>query len=368
MKKKRLVMKLGTFVVLEEEGAWNSKSMGPALEAALEWKAAGHDLLIVSSGAVGLGRRHLKMSTEASLVDRQVCAAIGQTELMNFYRSSFEKESYQTAQVLLSVWDLMHRSSYLRLSACLEAMWARSIIPIINENDCVSVTELKEHDKSFGDNDKLSAIVAAKLNADALLILSRLDGLVKGSQKVNRIRSLKELKSIDEDPSLPAGEGRGGLQSKLEAAALAAMSGVKVVIGSGQVKIPPLLELFDSPEKFNYGTFVDPVQSLSEKKRWVASSSLSGAIWINEGALQALFERGASVLPVGIVRTEGDFRFGQVVHVFDEAGQEWARGVTRMSVSDLRSKMGQKNAGEFIHRDELVILGDHDEWKSRSEI
>lgn len=385
---KRIVIKLGTQVVIELAGGVDGQFASERLEGltrqCAELVSQGKEVILVSSGAVGLGRQALKLTGPLSLNEKQACAAVGQNLLMDAYRALFEKSGLITAQVLLTATDFADRKHYLNLRQTLEALLRFRVIPIINENDTTSTMELQEesYTKGFGDNDMLSALVASKLDADLLVILTNVDGIYTDNpftnpdaRRVPLIENFQELQKID--ASGQSLLGRGGMSSKLEAARMASLSGVHTLITSG-LRPQPLSALLNHESEFNApepgGTLVLPQATLSGKKRWIGmASGYHGAIVVNEGARKALVKQHASLLAIGITGVFGEFLAQQVVSIQDESGAEIGRGLTYFSseeierIKGLRSeqisdRLGleqQERAEEIVHRDNLVVFEEY---------
>ncbi|MBY0404353.1 MAG: glutamate 5-kinase [Cyanobacteria bacterium] len=383
MDAQRIVIKLGTQVVIQDEGRLSLEKLSALVNLCAVLAKAGKEIILVSSGAVGLGRNALKLSGKIALSEKQACAAVGQGLLMETYRYLFGNYGLQTAQLLLTGLDFSDRQRYLNLQKTLETLLNLHVIPVINENDTVSTMELQEEGKtkSFGDNDKLSALVASKLDADLLIILTNVDGIFTDNpqqnpdaQRIPLIENLEMLTSIKMDGQ--SAYGRGGMSSKVEAARIAAISGVTTWIVPGH-KIPEMLEMFDQfkqpsdfwPEPWPLGTLILPQLALSGKKRWIGfASGSNGAISVNAGAKTALMERNASLLPSGILSVQGEFQAKQVVSLQDESGAEFARGMVNFTSDDVRKIQGKHSqeiqtllgpsaeSDVVIQRDYLVIF------------
>lgn len=383
-KAKRIVIKLGTQVVIESEGPLAGtlalERLTVLARQCAELVKTGREVILVSSGAVGLGRQKLdvrKRKKKLSLTEKQACAAIGQNLLMDAWRRLFEHYDLLTSQVLLTALDFTDRRHYVNLRQTLETLLYWGVIPIINENDSVSTMELQEESyvKGFGDNDKLSALVASKLDADLLVILTNVDGIYTenpsidpNAQRIPRIESLQELETIQTHGQ--SAMGRGGMSSKLEAARIAAISGIQTLITSG-LQDRPLEVLFRSDLE-QAGTLVLPQTAIKGKKRWIGATGYHGVIIVNEGAREALVEKQASLLPIGIVGLEGQFAAQQVVSIQDERHTEIGRGMTHFSSDEvqlikglpsdrisevLNGKSGKRE--EVIHRSNLVIFQEY---------
>lgn len=380
---KRIVIKLGSQVVIEltggGDGQFASERLAGLTRQCAELVNQGKEVILVSSGAVGLGRQVLKLTGPLSLIEKQACAAVGQNLLMDSYRELFAQSELVTAQVLLTATDFADRKHYLNLRQTLEALLKFRAIPIINENDTTSTMELQEesYTKGFGDNDMLSALVASKLDADLLVILTNVDGIYTDNpftnpdaKRVSLIENFQDLQKID--ASGQSLLGRGGMSSKLEAARMASLSGVHTLITSG-LSPQPLSALLDA-EEGPTGTIVLPQATLSGKKRWIGmASGYHGAIVVNTGARKALVEQHASLLAIGITGVLGEFLAQQVVSIQGETGEEIGRGLTHFSskeierIKGLRSEQiadrlgldSHERAEEIIHRDNLVVFEEY---------
>jgi glutamate 5-kinase len=374
----RIVVKVGTNVIMRDDGAVALGRIYNLIESLANLRKQGKDVLLVSSGAVGLGAQRLNLDKKPKQLNlKQACAAIGQGRLMAIYEDAFEKLGIVVAQVLLTEDDFTNRFRYINLQATLDKLLELGVIPIINENDTVSTLELerslpedsKTHTPVFGDNDKLSALVMSKVLADLLVIVSDVEGLYTGNPKKDKNAKLipvvnkitPEIESIAEGAS---DRGRGGMKTKVEAAKIAVNSGGIAVIASG--KILGVLDRIFAGETI--GTVFLPTSQLSSKKRWIAyASSLSGELTVNEGAKIALLNKKASLLAAGVVKLEGDFKRGEVVNIADEFGVEFARGIVNYSSEEVSKLIGihsdnieylvnQKNHDALISRDNIVIL------------
>jgi glutamate 5-kinase len=304
-------------------------------------------MVVVSSGAVGLGAQRLGLGGRPrTLALKQACAAIGQGRLMSVWSEAFEKLGVTAAQVLLTEDDFASRGRYLALRATLEELIALGAVPVLNENDTVGTAELEAvAGQVFGDNDKLSALVAAKLGADLLVILSDVDGLHTANPARNRAASrvpvvagvTPEVRALAEGAGA---RGRGGMATKLEAAAIATASGALAVVASG--RRPGALEEVLSGA--DVGTLFLPKRSLTGKRRWIAWAALpSGAIRVNEGARAALVSGKASLLPAGVTALEGEFEKGDVVRILGGDGTELARGQVNYSRADADRLVGRRS-------------------------
>jgi glutamate 5-kinase len=294
-------------------------------------------------GALGFERR------PSNLADLQACAAVGQTRLMATYEKLFAKFDLHVAQVLLTHDDLEDHERHLNARNTLITLLQRGVVPIINENDTVSFTELK-----FGDIDKLSAMVSSLLPAYLLVILTTVDGVIENFGKANP-KTIPLIEAIDERVETLAGgttsaTAVGGMASKIHAARIVMRAGIPLVIASGRKK-SVLARVAGGEEE---GTlFVPQANRLKGRKRWIAFfHHPKGSLFVDEGAKRALREGGKSLLSPGIARTEGTFGAGDIVRICDLNGTEFARGIARFGPGEMKEKRGI----EVVHRDDLVIL------------
>ncbi len=358
---RRVVVKVGTNVVMRDDGAPALGRLYGLIEAVAGERRKGREMVVVSSGAVGLGARRLGLAAKPkTLALKQACAAVGQGRLMSVWSEAFEKLGVTAAQVLLTEDDFASRARYLALRATLEELVSLGVVPVLNENDTVGTAELEaKAGHVFGDNDKLSALIAAKLGADLLVILSDVDGLHTAnpakSRGAARIPLVPEVTAEVRALADGAGaRGRGGMATKLEAAAVATASGALVVVASG--RRPGVLE--EVLEGAEVGTLFLPKSSLTGKRRWIAWAALpAGAIRVNDGARAALVSGKASLLPAGVTALEGGFEKGDVVRILDASGAELARGQVNYGHADAEKLVGRRSGearGAAGGRDALV--------------
>ncbi len=309
--------------------------------------AQGLEVILVSSGAVAMGIEELALDKRPEAMARvQALAAIGQGQLMQLWRSAFERCHHGVGQVLLTHSDLGDRQRFLNVRATLDALLAYGAIPIINENDTVMTDEI-----TVGDNDTLAAQVAKLIGADLLVLLTTVDGLLDGSgQVVSHV-------ALDDDPaslvsSGTSGVGRGGMGSKLEAAAAASHGGIEVVIANGRTT--GVLAAAVAGQSVGTRFEVDG-SGLPSRKHWIAYTlKACGALHLDTGAATAVRGNGASVLPVGIKQVDGDFAEGEAVTLVAPDGTVLGRGLARQSAQALRAVIGAKGP-PAVHRDDLVI-------------
>ncbi len=370
---RRIVIKLGSSLFLNEAGNLALGRIFSLIEDMAEARLNGRQIIVVSSGAVALGANALKVQSSPSLVvQKQAFAAIGQSRLMNLYEQGFGKFGLVAAQVLLTEEDFSNRTRYLNLRNTLMTLLDMGVIPVINENDTVSINELavSERSPSFGDNDKLSALVMSKLEAQALVLLSDVDGLFSDNPHLNPdAKWIPEVHEItSETESLASGKsakGRGGMSTKLQAARIAMNSAGLAIVANGK-RVGTLKRILNGDEE---GTlFVGRSETLSSKRRWIAfASSVIGRIHINQGALDAITKKNASLLYAGVTRIDNEFEHGDVVAIIGPGGQEVGRGIVNYSSSDASKLVGKhsdeiariassKNYDALITRDNIAFL------------
>ena len=321
----------------------------------------GKEVLVVTSGAVGLGAKKINATDLSEVSLKQACAAIGQSQLMSIYEDGFSKFDIVTAQILLTEEDFSNRRRYLNLRSTLDTLLKYNVIPIINENDTVSSDELKllydVTQISFSDNDKLSALVASELDDDN----------PKNNPNANFIHEVFEVTKEIESLGLDASKGgRGGMKTKLQAAKIVTRSGCGLIIANG--KTPNVLNnIFNTKEK----TIFYPVEEnneLNTKKRWIAyATTIIGKLVVNAGAKKAIIEKESSLLPIGVTKVVNNFKKGDIVSIIDEDGEEFARGIINYNSEDTNKIIGKhsdsileilgyKNYDALITRDYIVLL------------
>ena len=342
--------------------------------------ATGHEVILVSSGAVGMGRQALNLTGPIDLPRKQACAAVGQSRLMALYDNLCKTVGLTIAQVLVTSLDFTNRGAYLNLKNSCEQLLELGTLPIFNENDVVSVagirdTNSKAEQRSFDDNDKLSALVAGKLSAHTLVILTNVDGVYTDNPETNpsavpisRIETLNHLSSIS--CSGTSTLGRGGMHSKLEAAKIAALCGVTTIIASATRGSPITSALTGTVGTTIAIDTASRASTLSGRERWFGlSSGFAGVVTIDLKARESL-ERGIhSLLPVGVTAVEGEFVVGDVISIIDTNGHEVGRGITSQTSASLKKVAGMRTQqaktilspdekDEVIHRDNLVIFSE----------
>lgn len=373
---RRVIVKVGTNVLTRESGEMAAERIQALIDDLAALVRRGVQVLIVTSGAISMGMDRLGLKEKPEfLPDKQACAAVGQVRLMSVYEQGFLRHGITVAQILLTEDDFASRLRYLNLRNTLSRLLERGAVPVINENDTVSTSEIEAtadggRKSIFGDNDRLSALVMAKLDADLLIILSDVDGLYPLGPGDASIAGRRPLSVVGEvTPEIEAmarggnTRGRGGMLSKLRSIKVALESGGYAVIASGS--IPGVLNRLADGE--DLGTLFLPRKKVPSRKRWIAHASApSGKVVVNAGAREALVARQSSLLFAGVVCLEGDFKRGDVVTILDEARRELARGIANYSARDALPLLGKRSseiaaiAGEdyeeLMTRDNIVVL------------
>lgn len=317
----------------------------------------GKEVVVVSSGAIALGMHTLSLKERPrKLEELQAAAAVGQNELMNTYRRFFGKDWF-AAQILLTQEDFNDRSRYLNAKKTLIALLEKrkyrvqSIVPVINENDTIATDEIK-----FGDNDKLSALVATLINADLLVILSDVDGLLDKENKI--VHVVPQINSQIKALAHPTNKNAcvGGMITKIEAAKIAVDSGIPCVVANGRHKNLLNSIVADPLAAGIWTAFLPKMGYLAARERWIAfGAKPKGRIIVDDGAKNAL-QNKKSLLSVGVVGIEGDFEAGDIASVTDGQGSEFARGKVGVSSRQLGKVLGSRSDKEVIHRDNIVLL------------
>jgi glutamate 5-kinase len=361
-----IVVKVGTRVLTRADGTLNHERIAQLAEELHGAMTTDRRIVLVSSGAVGAGMSQMKLSTRPTdLAQLQAVAAVGQTKLIEAYDRTFRQYDRHAGQVLLVAEDLSDRTRYLNVRNTLHALMDLGAIPIINENDTVAVEELMT---TFGDNDRLAALVTNLLRAPLLVILSDVEGLYTGSpadpasQRVSQVSELTDtIRSYVIDHK--TGLSKGGMASKLEAARMVTAAGENMIIAGGRE--PGALASILRGE--DIGTlFLAQGKSISPRKRWIGfSSQPRGKLIVDAGARRAVEHEGSSLLAIGIVRVEGEFVKGDAVSLVDASGNEFARGLTNYHAAEVRKIAGLPSAkisevlghfpyAEVVHRNNLA--------------
>lgn len=362
----RIVVKIGSYILASPDHTLNTVMINNLVSQLSVIREKGTEIIVVSSGAIAAGIRQLGLdAVPTSMPQKQAAAAVGQSHLIWEYERHFQRLGHQVAQVLLTHDDLADRRRFLNAKNTLEELLAFGVIPIINENDTVSVEEIK-----MGDNDLLSATVATIAQAQLLTIVSDVEGLYTGDpRKDENAQLLTEVETITNDIERFTGlsgsdVGSGGMSTKVQAAKSAGLSGIPTIIVSG--RIPEIVLRALAGEQV--GTFFFPSKDrLAARKHWLRYTlKPKGSITVDDGAKRAITKQGKSLLPSGVVSVDGRFKYGDAVTLLDSNSQEFARGLTNYTVGELRkirghhtkeieALLGYKYYDEVIHRDNLVL-------------
>jgi glutamate 5-kinase len=362
---KRLVVKIGSALLVDDEsGDIRRKWLDALADDVAALRARDIEVVLVSSGAIAVGRRHLGLAGGTlRLEEKQAAAATGQIRLAHAYQERLARHDITVAQILLTLDDTEERRRHLNARSTLNALLKMAAVPVINENDTVATSEIR-----FGDNDRLAARVAAMISADTLVLLSDIDGLYTADPRKDKdARFIAEVTELTSEIEAMAGEAppgysSGGMVTKLTAARIAMSAGCRMAIANGR-QMNPLQAMLDG------GTcswFLPSATPKTARKRWIAGAlKPKGKIAVDAGALGAL-KAGRSLLPAGVTQVDGRFERGDAVIVTDAAGNEVARGLIAYNARDAKFIMGHKSreiAGllgyrgrdEMIHRDDLVL-------------
>lgn len=362
---RRLLVKVGSSLLVDESGQFNRRWLESLADDIAKFQADDHEVLIVSSGAIALGSSVLGINKKrARLPDLQAAAAAGQVQLVHAYQEVLGKHGIRAAQILLTPEDTENRRRFLNARSTFGRLLDLSVVPIVNENDTVATEEIR-----YGDNDRLAARVAQLVMADALILLSDVDGLYSADPGADAdARHIAEVRNIGSDIVAMAGEtrsdiGSGGMATKVQAARIATHAGCSTIIASGAVD-HPLQALADGARCTVFRPEGTPAAA---RKQWLAGLlEVRGKVRIDGGAAKAL-RSGSSLLPVGVTEIVGDFRRGDVVIVVGPDGTEMGRGLTEYSDSDaarlqgcqsdqIEDRLGYRGRSVIIHRDELVLF------------
>ncbi len=350
---RRIVVKLGTGVLTDSLKRPDPAQFEQLVAQIAALRNQGRQIVVVTSGAVGAGMGVLGFDRRPQEPgELQACAAVGQSRLMATYDTLFSRSQIAVGQVLLTHDDLRDQQRYENSRSTLNTLLDRGIVPIINENDAISFTEIK-----FGDNDKLSALVACQIDAQLLVILTTVDGVIENYGHPHA-RVLPTIDRIDESVKNLAGgttsaTAVGGMATKIEAARIVTLSGIPLVIASGR-RPDVLARIIDGEPE---GTlFLPLLNKLAERKRRIAFyRNARGSLLVDDGARTALRENGRSLLAAGILQARGDFAAGDLVRICDRDGIEFARGLSALDGARLRD-VGRQSGVEVVHRDNLVLL------------
>jgi glutamate 5-kinase len=355
-KYKRIVVKIGSNVLTQSNGLPDQHRIAALVDQIVDIKKQGIDVILVSSGAVAAGRSLITVSDKYdAIAARQLLASIGQVKLINNYAALFEKHDMLCSQVLVTTEDFKGRQHYLNMQNCLEILLQHHVIPIVNENDVVSVTELM-----FTDNDELAGLIASMLNAQAMIILTNVDGIYTGNPNDKGSELITEVSGngVDFSSFVTTSKsqfGRGGMITKSHMAQKTAKLGIAVHIVNG-TKENILLDVLNNVVP--HTRFI-PDKTASGKKKWLAHSekAATGIVQVNAGAKTALTSnRATSLLPVGVVDVLTDFKKGEIIKLIDDQKKVIALGIAEYGADKAKENIGQKNQKPLVHYDYLYLL------------
>ncbi len=363
---KKIVVKIGTSSLTSEDGSFNRQLTEDTARQMAELRRFGKTIIIVSSGAIGIGVEELKMPSRPREIPlRQAAAAVGQNILMQEWMAAFKKYDINVAQILLTYEAFSNRMTYLNLRNSISALLEAGVVPVINENDPICVHEIEA---TFGDNDKLSAMVASKVEAELLILLSDIDGLYNKNPKKNKDAHLlsiiekitPEIESYGGSPT--SMKGVGGMRTKIEAAKITSIAGCHMVIANSAVD-DVILKIMRGE---NIGTlFLAQNGKFKNRTRWIILSKSSGKIIVDKGAENAV-KKGMGLLPSGIAEVSGQFERGDIVD-FESDENVFAKGITDYSSSELNKikgkhsdmiekTLGYKNYDEVVRKTNIGML------------
>ena len=363
-KANRIVIKIGSSLIVDANGFVRHEWLDNLVSDITKLRESKKEIIIVTSGAVALGRGLLGVNKniKLKLSVAQCAAALGQIELITAYKNAFAKRDTKVAQLLLTISDTEERRKYLNTRNTLSVLLENLMVPIINENDTVTTSEIR-----YGDNDRLAARVTSMSSSDCLVILSDVDGIYTGSPKNKNAEHIPVIKKITRKIIGMAGDtnsayGTGGMITKLEAARISTESGAHMIIADGRVN-NPIINIINGGK---YSLFTAKTSPSLARKNWIAGMlEPRGNIYIDSGAIVAL-KKGRSLLPAGTTKVTGDFERGDAVIIFDNDDNEVARGLTAYSIADaqliikkktleIEKILGYKGRPALIHIDDLVI-------------
>ena len=363
-KAKRIVVKVGSSSLTTAEGGIDTQRVNIIVDALAKHKNAGHEIVLVSSGAIAAGLSPLGLSARPKdLALQQAVASVGQGLLVHRYSESFGKHGITVGQVLLTAEDMSRRSHYRNAQRTFAKLLELGVIPIVNENDTVATDEIR-----VGDNDRLAGIVTHLINADALVLISDVEGLMTAppgdvnSKLISEVKSFDDISDAQIGSALISGVGTGGMRTKVQAARIATAGGVPTIVTSAI----NLNSVFDGKD---VGTVFHPSKDkLSARALWLAhATDVRGSISIDQGALIAVTEKRASLLLAGIKNIKGEFEVGDAVEIVSESGKVLGRGLVNFDSTELPNLIGKNTAKllqefgegydkEVIHRDDLVLI------------
>ena len=353
----KIAVKIGSNVLTRKDGSLDVTRMSALVDQIAELRKGGVEVILISSGAVASGRSEVRASKKLDSVDqRQLFSAVGQAKLINRYYELFREHKIPVGQVLTTKENFGTRRHYLNQKNCMTVMLENGVIPIVNENETISVSELM-----FTDNDELSGLIASMMDAEALIILSNIDGIYNGSPSdpaSSVIREVEHGKDLsDYIQTEKSGFGRGGMLTKTNIARKVADEGITVIIANGK-KDNILVDLLKKPKTTVCTRFIPSTQEVSSVKKWIAHSEgfAKGELHINEQAARIInSEEAVSILPVGITHIEGEFEKDDIVRIMDHNGKQIGVGKASFDSSEARVMIGKHGLKPIVHYDYLYI-------------
>ena len=355
----RIVVKVGSNVLTREDGMLNVTRMAHIVDQIAALRKAGLQVILVTSGAVAAGRAEVELQRKLDPVSsRQLWSAVGQVKLINRYADLFQENGITCAQVLTTKENFSDRLHYLNMRNCMTTLLENGVVPVVNENDTISVTELM-----FTDNDELSGLITSMMDMEALIILTNVDGVFTGSpdepgsQLISSIRQGETL-DVEAISGKKSNFGRGGMLTKFHIASKLAGQGIAVHIANG-TKINTLSNILEVKSEAVHTHFIPAKKKSTGVRKWLSHSDdfARGEVIINDGAREVLLsDKAVSLLPIGIIRTEGFFKDGDIVRVKDSYGELLGLGKASYSSDELLKEMGGKKSKPFIHYDYLYLL------------
>lgn len=354
---KRIVIKVGSNVLTRSDGKLDITRMSAIVDQVAWLMKNGYEVILVSSGAMASGRGELKASKKLDSVEqRMLYSALGQAKLVGLYYDLFREYKIPVGQVLTMKENFSSRQSYLNQKACMTVMLQNGVLPVVNENDTVSVTELM-----FTDNDELSGLIAAMMDAETLVILSNIDGIFNGSPEnesshvIARVEPDRDLTEYIQTGK--SSFGRGGMITKCGIARKVADEGIKVIIANGR-RDNILIDLVRRPETTIHTEFIPNSDTASGVKKWIAHSEsfAKGVVHVNAKAAETLRgDKAVSLLFVGVTAVEGNFYEGDLVNIIDEKGEKIAVGKSSFCADEARMNIGKHDLRPLVHYDYLYI-------------
>ena len=360
-KYKRITVKIGSNVLTKSDGTLNVDRIAHLVDQITSLHKHGVEVILVSSGAVAAGRSELKLKKKLDMVSsRQLWSAVGQVKLINHYADFFSKRDIVCAQVLTTKDNFGDRDHYLNMKNCFTTLLENKVVPIVNENDTISVTELM-----FTDNDELSGLIASMQNSEALIILSNIEGIYDGDpslpeSQIIELIGTKEKEWMKNVSTQKSGFGRGGMLTKSAIARKVAKEGITVHIASG-LRDNVLVDILKTDGKVKHTIFQAENRKSSNVKKWISYSEsfAKGELVINQGATEALFSpKATSLLPIGVIEVKGLFKSGDIVKIIDERGKLVGWGKSQLNSEKAEKELGSKNHKPLVHYDYLYLIED----------